>query len=237
MSSADVHLAYVQKARDAFEIGADCPAAWPKRVTRKSERQGQRGPPAICGNDDTSRTTSGALTCLRRHAGDACLTGGAVDDGARDSHALFHTRASATGRVKQQRIEVASCNRPSDDAAGIPRVNGDPAGPCDQHARHRQPAPLHVRREIVPRQQRHRARVDRISAELVARKRGPVENRDADAGTREHERRDGSGRAAADDEDVGSHRPQHHRAVRSTRTPGSYTARLPGRAFRPSRGR
>ena len=54
----------------------------------------------------------------------------------------------------------------------------------------------------MPRQQRHRARVHRVAAQLVARERRAIEDRHANAGAREHERGDGAGRPAADDEDV-----------------------------------
>ena len=59
--------------------------------------------------------------------------------------------------------------------------------------------------EPEPAEQRERAGVDGVAAELVAWKRGAIDQADAGAGAREHRRGHGARGSGADDEDVNSH--------------------------------
>ena len=115
------------------------------------------------------------------------------------------TRApSSTSRrrdwpLRGDRVEIATPDRGPHDAAGINGADGGSAGPGDQHSCDRQSLRLDLARQPVSRQQRHRPRVHRVAAQLVAWEHRPIEDRHASPCAREHQRGNCASRSPANE--------------------------------------
>ena len=172
-------------------------------MPRESEREGNRRVPAVRRNGDAAvnRMLDAAL------AGDL--------DAAHDAApaALVHERpphgdrwlesgARRDGALQERPVDVAPNDGPPGQASRISAIDRNAVLAGETHAIDGQPALVNAGGEAEPPQQRERSRVDRIAAQLVARKCRPVDDAHAGARAREHRGGHRAGRTRADDDDI-----------------------------------
>ena len=186
---AHVHLPHRVEPGDALEVGADGPAARRRRMAGEPEGEGERGSAAVGGDRH-----------VRRHA-DARRGGpaGPAQDGAahrRPSTAVVHERAvhadavlelGAGGNrgVDEQLIEHTPGQGAGEEAGPVGAAHVDAAVAGDQHALERTRHRLDARAQPGAVEQAQGAGVQRVAAQLVARKAGAIDEQDAGAGARE----------------------------------------------------
>ena len=114
--------------------------------------------------------------------------------------------------LEEYGVQVAPRDGGTGETVRIIAGHARAEGSRDDHPSYRYRALAHTTAESEPVEDGQRARVERIAAELVARKARAIDEAHVDAGTRQNECRDAPGRPGADD-----HRRQLcHRARPST---------------------
>ena len=179
---------------DARRVDAERPAPRPRRMPAQAERARQDRAAAI-GRDASWRPARAVVCerCPRRASTRPRTTVTAmrvVDERPAHDHARFESRARGDRLVEQPRVEVAARDRAAGEPAAVPRLRTRARGPVTQHAGER-PARSRAGRRASPSdcEERHGAGVERVAAELVARKRLAIDDEHARAGAREHESR------------------------------------------------
>ncbi len=124
-----------------------------------------------------------------------------VDDGFTHREAV--ERGPRRDRLLQQDgVELAAADREAALVTRIPCFDRDATFAGDDHPVDRQPPRLDAAGEAEAAKDRERARVDRIAAQLVTRKRRAVEEPHTHAGAGEDGRGHGASGASANDQDV-----------------------------------
>ena len=164
------------------------------------QAEGNRGAPAVRRDDDL-RAQLRVSIGRPDHAADNRRRVRTVDDGGADSEAVEY-RPRCHGPFEQRRVEIAPADRDAALVARIPAFDADAVLAGDDHPVDRQPSRLDDARQPEPPQQAERAGVDRVAAQLVARKRGAIEQPHPHAGTRQDQSGDGARRSRADNQHV-----------------------------------
>ena len=125
-----------------------------------------------------------------------------VDDRASDPDRRLELAASGNRLLQQQPVKIAPEDRQPVLALRIPSLDGDATLAGDQHPATRRLALAQVAGRYQVRQPRDGPRIDRVAAQLVARKCRAIDDADARSGAREQRPGHGAGRPGADDQDV-----------------------------------
>ena len=182
-SGPHVHFPEGAQVRHALEVRADRPAAGAGREARHAKGTREPRVRAVCGNRHRRRELDRPAV----PAGDDEPGNNAVRD-PRLAHQdpLLHLCACLSRRVEQRRIEHAAWQAPAGHRAAVSPDDPHTGVAGDDHAVHA-PAALAHEAEAQPRQHRQRARIQRVAAQLVARKPGAIEHPHAHPRPREHD--------------------------------------------------
>ena len=124
------------------------------------------------------------------------------DIGAVHVDARFELTTCRHRRLQQRPVEIAPHDRAPAQAARIPSFDRDAAFAGDQHPADAQSASLDRLDDAKLPQARERSWVDRVSAQLVARKRCAIDDAHAGAGAREHQAGNRAGRTRTHNKDI-----------------------------------
>lgn len=159
--------------------------------------------PAFCGDHQPRAHLRLALRRAHSCAGHSSIS---IDERREGPNAGYEIGPRRDRGLDEQPIELAALEGGAVQTARV--VGGDrhAAGPRHEHAGHRVRPPAHRGAHAEAIEDGERAGIDRVAAELRARKRGGVDEPHARTRAREHEGRDAARRPCADDEDVwGNH--------------------------------
>ena len=171
-------------------------------MPREPQAERERRPPAIGADDDGSGERSLTALPCHHHAADSRSAASLARHGATHRDRRLERAARRDRRIDEDRVELAPHDRAAVPPARITSNNPVAALAGHDHPVDAPAARLDLCVDAQPPQNRERSRIDRVAAQLVARKRGAIENHDARAGTRRHQPGDRAGRSRADHEDV-----------------------------------
>ena len=189
---------------NTIEIGAHGPAPRPARMPGDAEqherdassrRRRQSRAALISRHLRPSRQTPRLRARARRQERRRTST-------SSSTHAPAARAALTSASIETMAREDASLLTSARRSLPWLRVRSGPSRSCRRRAT-RRPRP---RRGREPIENRHRAGIHGIAAELEAWKPRPIEHPHADAGARQHDGRDRPGRAGADDKDFAARR-------------------------------
>ena len=167
------------------------------RVGRQLHARGKSGPTTV-GGDHDRRAKLASTASRQAHTDDAVPVG----DGIADGDARVHARAGGGRGIEQQLIETPPRERHPSQPVGIVRRDlrtGTGHGHAgDRQAQERTPAPIPSRSRIES-----DPGIQRVAAQLVARKRRAIDQTHAHAGARERECGDAPGRPGANHQGLG----------------------------------
>ena len=204
ISTIDPGLTPGQTRVDPHEVAADGPAPRTDGMAREAETERERRAAAV-GCDTTGARS---VNCPARLAADdaprqsaldrsrsmtACRPRTPASNSAAGGDGLLAAASQSSSRRRIARPWTPSGYRPS---------TRTPRSPVTIMPSTRSPRASTSRARPSRRRIAERAGIDRVAAQLVARKRRPIDNAHARAGPRQHEAGNRAGGASADDEDI-----------------------------------
>jgi hypothetical protein len=194
----DVHLAE-RRGRGGwsgrFEIRADSPAARARRMPCEAEAECDGGTPAVSGDCHASAQIALPSAATRKYAGHALP----FDQRSPHGHAGLELRAGRDRVLQQHPVEMSAEERPSDLPARVPAFDGRAIRTGQAHPFDRQAAGVDGARQAKSAERLQCARVHGVAAQLVARKRRPIDDAYARSCARENRAGHRSRRTRPDD--------------------------------------
>ena len=200
-AAADVHLTERGHASDVLVVRADRPASRPLRMARDTQTEGHRRMPAVGRNRHVR-----AKLVLRPVPTD-CDAGdpSSVHERATNRGTSLELRAGGDRLLQQRPIQVAAPERASGQIARIAAFDRHAVLARHAHAVDTQAALFDRRSHIEPAQNRERAGVDGVAAQLLPGECGAIEEPHTCAGARENGCGDRARGSRSDNQDVSDH--------------------------------
>jgi hypothetical protein len=171
-------------------------------MTDEPQRKRQARSPSV-GRDNNWRWNTNILAVAARDDDAAHARNGALglDERAARQDTEFDANAARKCAAEQHLVEVAATDGEAAPAAAIPRPDSRAVLAGDDHSVDRLGASVNLREGEAP-QQSQRARVERVAAQLVARKPRAIDKQHPGAAAREHGCRDAARGSRAADDDI-----------------------------------
>jgi len=171
-------------------------------VPRQTQTERQRRSAAVRSNDHSCSQHARRPLRPDPNADHLRILSRVVDRGPAHGYVRLELASGRDGVPHEQRVELAAPHRPARQPRGIPSLDDGAVRAGDAHASDTQAAALNVAGKIEAAQQRKRPGIHGVAAQLVARKRRPIDEGHPRAGASEHQRRNGPGRAGADNQTI-----------------------------------
>ena len=161
-------------------------------MAREAERNREPRPPSVGADHHRGGHAQIAAVAAREHdtADARAVSPLVVHERSTDDRPFLEANARRDGRAREHPIEIAPQQRVPARASVVAAAHRDAVLPRHEHAVHRRRDRVDRLKEPEALQDRHRAGIDRVAAQLVAGESSPIEHQHARATPREHRRRD-----------------------------------------------